>query len=248
MAGIKLANISTRAPKNLDKDKTREKTQKMLEKLDELQYLLYAENRHALLVVLQGMDAGGKDGAIRHVFGSLNPQGVRVTSFKVPTAQELSHDFLWRIHKQVPQKGMIQVFNRSHYEDVLVTRVHKLIDDKTAHQHMDSINDFEKHLQRNGTTILKFYLHISKEEQAKRLQERIDDPRKQWKYNAGDFKERQRWHDYLHYYEEVFDKCGPDIPWTIVPTDQNWYKEYLITKKVYETLKGFQMKYPSLPK
>ncbi|GAA4304248.1 PPK2 family polyphosphate kinase [Compostibacter hankyongensis] len=246
MEKFSLSKISTRAPKKADKETFKAKTARLLEQLDELQYLLYAERKHALLVILQGMDAGGKDGAIRHVFGKLNPQGVQVQSFKVPTSEELEHDFLWRIHRYTPAKGMIRIFNRSHYEDVLVTRVHKLISDKTAHQRMEDINHFEKLLQHNGTHILKFYLHISKEEQAERLQERIDDPRKQWKYNANDFKERQRWHDYLGYYETVFERCGPDIPWTIVPADQNWYKEYVIARTVYDTLKKLHMRYPGL--
>lgn len=245
MSGITLSKISTKAPKDWDKTKIKRKTTSLIKKLDDLQYLLYAENKHSLLVILQGMDAGGKDGAIRHVFGNLNPQGVTVHSFKVPTTEELEHDFLWRVHKQTPARGMIKIFNRSHYEDVLVTRVHQLVDDNTAHQRMEDINNFEKLLSNNGTLILKFYLHISPKEQAKRLQERVDDPKKRWKYNANDLVERTFWHNYLHYYEEVFEKCG-HIPWTIVPADQNWCKEYVIAQKVYDSLNELNMKFPDI--
>ena len=176
MANIKLSTVNTRAPKNLNKEKIKEKTAALLNELNELQNLLYAECKHALLVIIQGMDASGKDGAIRNVFGHFNPQGVTVQSFKEPTALELSHDFLWRIHQHAPQKGMIQIFNRSHYEDILITRVHKIIDDDTAYKRMKAINDFEELLTtHNNTQILKFYLHVSPEEQHSRLEERLND-------------------------------------------------------------------------
>ena len=248
MATIKLKDISTRAPKEFDKEETKEKTAGILAELDELQNLLYAESKHAVLVILQGMDASGKDGVIRKVFGSLNPQGVHVQSFKAPTAEELSHDFLWRIHKVAPPLGIIQLFNRSHYEDVLITRVHKWIDDKKAKQRMKAINDFEQLLQEhNNTSILKFYLHISREEQEQRLQERLNDPRKQWKYNEKDFEEAKLWDNYMAVYEDCFEHCD-DIPWTIVPADQNWYKEYIIAHALKKTLEGLNMKYPGLNK
>ncbi|MFT3947493.1 MAG: deoxynucleoside kinase [Agriterribacter sp.] len=244
---VKLKKISTKAPAKLDKGKVEIKTAGMLSELDDLQNLLYAEGKHALLVVLQGMDASGKDGAIRDVFGKLNPQGVTVKSFKVPTEEELSHDFLWRVHAAAPAKGMIQVFNRSHYEDVLVTRVHKWCDDKTAKKRMDAINDFEKLLTEHANThILKFYLHISPEEQQQRLQERIHDPKKMWKYNEKDLAEAKLWKTYMKMYEDCFAACNK-IPWHIIPADQNWYKEYLITNHVYNLLKGLNMKYPTLP-
>ena len=170
MAKVKLKDIDTRAPKQLDKEKTKKDTADILVKLDELQNLLYAESHHSLLVIIQGMDASGKDGVIRNVFGKLNPQGVEVKSFKVPTAEEAAHDFLWRVHQHAPAKGIIQIFNRSHYEDVIVTRVHKWIDDDTARKRMEAINDFEKLLeQHNNTGILKFYLHVSQKEQLERL-------------------------------------------------------------------------------
>lgn len=243
-----LSSISTRAPKEFEKQDIKSRTIAILQKLDELQNLLYAESKHAILVVIQGMDASGKDGVIRNVFGSLNPQGVTVKSFKVPTAEELSHDFLWRVHAAAPAKGVIQIFNRSHYEDIIVTRVHNLIDDNTAKKRMKAINDFEQLLtEHNSTRILKFYLHVSPEEQQERLKERIDDPAKQWKYNANDFEEAKKWNDYMKVYEDAFTQCN-NIPWTIVPADQNWYKEYLIASTLLKTLQDLDMKYPGLKK
>lgn len=248
MANIKLKDISTRAPKDWDKEQTKATTTGIIESLNELQNLLYAESKHAILVVLQGMDASGKDGVIRKLFGALNPQGVRVHSFKVPTEEELSHDFLWRIHGVAPPKGTIQIFNRSHYEDVLVTRVHKWIDEKTVKKRIKAINDFEQLLQEhNSTTILKFYLHISPEEQQQRLQERISNPAKQWKYNERDFEEAKLWDDYRAAYEDCFEQCN-DVPWTIVPADQNWYKEYVIAHTLQKALEKLNMQYPGLKK
>ena len=248
MNKVKLNQINTRAPKELDKNEIKEQTLTILEELDELQNLLYAEGKHSILVIIQGLDASGKDGAIRDVLGNMNPQGVTVTSFKAPTAEELSHDFLWRIHRHAPQKGMIQVFNRSHYEDVLVTRVHKWCDDKLAKKRMKAINDFEELLQEhNSTHILKFYLHVSPEEQQERLSERLKDPAKMWKYNEKDFEEAKLWDVYMQMYEECFENC--DNPaWTIVPADQNWYKEYIIAKALCDLLKGLNMQYPGLKK
>ena len=247
MASIKLSDISTRAPKEFEKSKTKEDLPELLAEVAELQNLLYASSSNALLIVIQGMDASGKDGAIRNVFSSVNPQGVVVHSYKVPTPEEAAHDFLWRIHKNAPQKGMMAVFNRSHYEDILVTRVHKWCDDVTAKQRMKAINDFEELLQNNSTTVLKFYLHISHEEQKQRLEERIKDPAKQWKYNANDFKESALWDDYIKMYEDCFENCNK-VPWIIVPADQNWYKEYVMIKTIRDTLKSFRMQYPGLKK
>jgi PPK2 family polyphosphate:nucleotide phosphotransferase len=248
MAKIKLEDIDTRAPKDFDKQSTKEKTQKILDELNELQNLLYAESQHSVLVVIQGMDASGKDGTVRNVFGKLNPQGVTVESFKEPTKEELAHDFLWRIHSHAPAKGMIQLFNRSHYEDILITRVHKWCDDETAKKRMNAINNFEKLLtDHNNTTILKFYLHISPGEQQQRLEERIKDPSKQWKYNENDFIEAKLWKNYMEMYEDCFENCN-DVAWTIVPADQNWYKEYIIAKKMRDTLFSFKMQYPGIKK
>ncbi|MCS6935659.1 MAG: polyphosphate kinase [Chitinophagales bacterium] len=246
MARISLSKISTRAPAKLGKEEVKKKTQKLLYRLEELQNLLYAEGKHALLVVLQGLDASGKDGAIKKVFDAVNPMGCRVVPFKRPTELEMRHDFLWRIHQQVPPKGMIHVFNRSHYEDVLVQRVHKWIDEKTVRQRFAHINHFEKLLVESGTVVLKFYLHVSKEEQLQRLQERMSDPTKMWKYNEGDIKERQYWNQYRAAYEDVFANCSEAAPWHIVPADQNWYKEYLIADAVVKALEKLNMKYPGM--
>lgn len=248
MNSVQLNKISTRAPKPAVKEKIRAKTAAIIDELDDLQNLLYAESKHSVLIILQGMDASGKDGLIRDVFGKMNPQGVRVSSFKVPTELERSHDFLWRIHQQVPARGMIQLFNRSHYEDILVTRVHKWIDETQARQRMQAINDFEKLLtEHNDTHILKFYLHISQEEQLSRLDERMRDPRKQWKYNDNDFKESKLWNEYRKKYEDCFKYCN-QVPWHIIPADQNWYKEYLVANELLQLLKSLKMKYPGLKK
>jgi len=241
---VKLSHISTTAPKDLDKDKTKKKTEALVEKISELQNLLYAEHKSSLLIILQGMDASGKDGVVKKVFQGVNPQGCQVKSFKAPTEEELAHDFLWRIHKYTPEKGMIQIFNRSHYEDVLITRVHEWFDDQTAMKRFEQINSFEQTLQERGTQILKFYLHISREEQARRFEERLRDPRKRWKYNANDLAEAKRWNDYRKVYEDVFRRCSPEIPWMIVPADQNWYKEHLIAEAIAKTLERLKMKYP----
>jgi len=243
-----LDKILTKAPKEFDKQQTKEKTLALLKELDELQNLLYAEAKHSVLVVLQGMDASGKDGVIKKVLGQLNPQGVMVTSFKTPTEEEFKHDFLWRVHQHAPEKSMIAVFNRSHYEDVLITRVHKWCDDATAEKRFDAINNFEKLLElHNATSIFKFYLHISRDEQQERFKERMEDPAKSYKYNANDLKETERWDSYMEMYEDVFKKCN-EIAWTIVPSDQNWYKEYTIAKTLVDGLKKLNMKYPQLNK
>ena len=248
MPKISLKDIDTRAPKEIDKKTIKDKTDAILKELDDLQNLLYAENKHSVLIVIQGMDASGKDGVIRNVFTNMNPQGVDVKSFKAPTAEELAHDFLWRVHLHTPGKGVIQIFNRSHYEDIVVTRVHKWCDDKTAKKRMKAINDFEQLLEEhNNTHILKFYLHISPEEQQERLRERMKDPAKMWKYNENDFAEAKLWDVYMKMYEDCFYNCNV-IPWTIVPADQNWYKEYIIARELHKLLKGLDMQYPGLKK
>lgn len=245
---IKLSEISTKAPEGLDKTSTKEETQAIVKELDELQNLLFAEGKHSILFIIQGMDASGKDGVIRNVVGNLNAQGVTVKSYKAPTAEELSHDFLWRIHKCAPAKGVIQVFNRSHYEDILITRVHKWCDDETAKKRIQAINNFEQLLQEhNNTHILKFYLHVSREEQDIRLQERMTDPAKMWKYNEDDFAEAKLWEVYMKMYEDCFNYCNRP-PWIIVPADQNWYKEFMIASALLKLLKSLDMKYPGLKK
>ena len=246
MTAIQLNDISTRAGDDKDKKEIKEKTAEMLKELRELQNLLYAEGKKSLLVILQGMDASGKDGVIRNVFGALNPQGIHVKSFKAPTSEELSHDFLWRIHPHAPSKGMVQIFNRSHYEDILITRVHGWCDDDLAIKRMKAINDWEELISiHNNTSILKFYLHVSFKEQQERLTERLNDPAKVWKHNPGDEKEAKLWDNYMKVYEDCFANCNI-IPWTIVPSDQNWYKEYLVAGKVLETLAALKMKFPGL--
>jgi len=248
MSKVKLSTLDTRAPKDLDKQSAKDATAKIVEELDELQNLLFAEGKHSVLIVIQGMDGSGKDGVIRNVLGNMNPQGVTVKSYKAPTAEELSHDFLWRIHQHAPAKGMIQVFNRSHYEDILVTRVHKWCDDETARKRMAAINDFEQLLQEhNQTHILKFYLHVSPEEQHERLSERMKDPAKMWKYNEKDFEEAKLWDVYMEMYEDCFANCNQP-EWTIVPSDQNWYKEFIIATALRDLLKGLDMRFPGMKK
>jgi PPK2 family polyphosphate:nucleotide phosphotransferase len=218
--------------------------EKLNDKLEELQELLYAEHKHKVLVILQAMDTGGKDGAIRRVFDGVNPAGVRVTSFKAPTSEELDHDYLWRVHKQVPGNGEIVIFNRSHYEDVLIVRVHNIIAGDVWKERYDQINEFERFLAENGTTILKFYLHIDKEEQKERLQARLDDPTKHWKFHLADLEERKLWPDYMQAYEDMLTKTSTKYaPWYIVPANRKWFRDLVIASLLVETLEGLKMKY-----
>ena len=228
-----------------DKDQGSEEILKLNTKLENLQELLYAEGKHRVLIVLQGMDTSGKDGTIRHVFEGVNPQGVRVASFKVPSAEELSHDYLWRVHKQTPGKGEIVIFNRSHYEDVLVVRVHNLVPEEVWKKRFEQINAFEKMLADEGTLILKFFLHIDLEEQRDRLQARIDDLSKQWKFNGADLKERVLWKEYTRAYEDILNKTSTKAaPWYIVPANKKWYRNWLIGSVLVEALKDLKMRYP----
>jgi len=200
------------------------------QKLVRLQDVLYAEGNHALLVVLQALDGGGKDGTIKHIFSGVNPQGCAVSAFKVPTEQELKHDFLWRVHQRTPALGMIGIFNRSHYEDVLVVRVHKRLSKEQLRERFRAINEFEENLAANGTTILKFHLHISKEEQRRRLQRRLEDSRRRWKFTESDFKERRYWDDYRRAYEDVFKQCSKKYaPWYIIPANKKWFRNVTIS-------------------
>ncbi len=210
-----------------------------------LQELLFAEAKHSLLIVLQAMDTGGKDGTIRHVMGGINPQGCVVTSFKVPTPEELSHDYLWRVHQAVPPIRMIGIFNRSHYEDVLVVRVHDLVPKAVWQRRYEQINRFERHLTQNGVTIVKFFLHISKEEQKRRLQERLDDPKKHWKFAVSDLKERELWKDYMSAYEDMLNRTStPWAPWIVVPANHKWYRNLVVARTIVDTLRGLKMEYP----
>ena len=244
---VDLSSIDTRDSAAFDGDKTAGKArlEDLTAELEELQELLYAEGKHKVLIVLQATDTGGKDGTIRHVFDGVNPQGVKVASFKKPTPKELAHDYLWRIHRQTPGAGEITIFNRSHYEDVLVVRVHSLVPEERWSRRYDHINEFERILADEGTTILKFLLHISKDEQAERLRARLDTPHKQWKFATGDLAERARWDDYRAAFEAMLSRTStPWAPWYVVPADRKWYRNLVISTVVTRTLRGLDMSYP----
>ncbi len=242
---IKLADWPTEERGGMDKDAARARIEKAVEEISSWQYRLYSENRRALLIVLQAMDAGGKDGVIRRVMSALNPQGCRVTSFKAPSAVELAHDFLWRVHAATPAKGEIGIFNRSHYEDVLIARVRNLAPKAVWKKRYRQINDFERLLSENGVAILKFYLHISKEEQRERLQERLRDPTKHWKADPADLEERRLWDDYRAAYEDAIERCGtPWAPWHIIPADRKWYRDFAVSEIILETLRRMRPQFP----
>lgn len=218
---------------------------KNLNRLSVLQYLLYAEGKRSVLVVLQGIDAGGKDGTVRHVMSGLNPQGVRVTSFKVPDGEEKRHDYLWRVHKAVPGRGEIGLFNRSHYEDVLVVRVHNLVPKRVWEKRYQQINEFERMLAENGTTILKFFLYISKDEQKRRFEERLEDQTKHWKFSPADVEERKFWDDYAAAFEDAIERCStPWAPWYVIPANRKWYRNLAVSEILVQTLEKMKMKYP----
>lgn len=240
---MKLTNTPTRAPKSFEKEATKKETQQLSNTIHELQKILYAEGKRSLLIIFQGLDASGKDGLINKVFSGINPLGCFVKAFKKPSEEERSHDFLWRVHHNTPAKGMIHIFNRSHYEDVLVPRVEKLIDLKIIEKRFDHINHFETLLEDSGTTILKFYLHISQEEQHQRLEERKINPKKFWKHNDEDWETSKKWNEYMDAYEDIFQNCC-SVPWNIVPSDQNFYKEYMVAKTIKEALEKMDLKYP----
>jgi PPK2 family polyphosphate:nucleotide phosphotransferase len=229
-----------------DKKATKRTLDGLAQRLGGLQDRLYAESARSLLVVLQAMDAGGKDGTVKHVFAGVNPQGVRVTSFKVPTAEELAHDFLWRIHANAPRHGEIAIFNRSHYEDVLISRVHELVDESTWRRRYRHINHFEALLGDAGTRLLKLFLHISREEQARRLQARLDDPAKRWKFNRGDLAERERWDHYMAAYEEAIARTSTEqAPWYVIPADRKWFRNWAVSRVVIEALEAMDPRYPA---
>jgi PPK2 family polyphosphate:nucleotide phosphotransferase len=229
------------------KDKAEHRLADLRVELDELQGLLYAEHKHKLLVVLQAMDTAGKDGTIRSVFAGVNPQGVQVASFKVPTPIEQDHDFLWRVHSQAPAMGELVVFNRSHYEQVLVVRVHALETEAEWRLHYRQINDFEQMLAETGTTILKFFLHINLDEQKQRLLERLDTPEKQWKFSSSDLPERKLWPQYMQAYQELLNKTSTEwAPWYVVPANHNWYRNLVVATVLVDTLKKLDMHYPAV--
>jgi len=245
-ARLQLADIDPSShPGPYDKDSAREALACDAERFQALQYRLYAEGRRGLLICLQALDAGGKDGTIRHVFGALNPQGCRVQSFKVPTPEEAAHDFLWRVHRVAPAHGEVVVFNRSHYEDVLVARVHNLAPKSVWKSRFDAINDFERHLAEAGIHVLKFFLHISKDEQLARFQERIDNPARNWKISKADYEERQYWDAYQEAYEDVLNRCShPEAPWYVIPADHKWYRNLVICRIIADYLESLGMKTP----
>src|SRR5881409_3146049 len=220
--------------------------QENLKKMDELQYRMYAENKHSLLIVLQGLDAAGKDGVVRHVLTGMNPSGCVAVNFKEPTAKELAHDFLWRVHPHVPAKGSVAIFNRSHYEDVLVVRVHGLVPEKVWSKRYDQINDFEQLIvTENNTTILKFFLYISKQEQLDRFKKRLDDPTRQWKISESDYKERGYWEDYIKAFEDVLTKTSTDhAPWFIIPSNHKWFRDLSISQIITRTMEEMNMQLP----
>lgn len=244
---IRLEKISAAPPADLQKKDIKEATEQLVKRLGELQRVMYAEKKHSVLVVLQGMDGSGKDGAVVNVFQDCAPMGLEVIGFKKPTEEEFAHDFLWRIHKHVPQRGMINIFVRSHYEDILIQRVHKWITEERAEKRMQSINAFEELLAYdNHTLVCKFFLHISKDQQQIELQQRLDDPTKYWKHNAADWRERELWPEYMRCYEDALNRSS--IPWTVVPVDERWYRDYVIAKTLVERLEQLDMKYPPLEK
>ena len=246
---VKLAEISTRGKDfHKDREAADAEFEELKKELIKLQERLYAESTQKLLVVFQAMDTGGKDSTIRSVFSGLNPQGVQVTSFKEPTKEELAHDFLWRIHKAVPASGYIGVFNRSHYEDIIVVRVANIFPESVWRPRYELINQFERLLFSSGMRVLKFYLHISEEEQKKRLEERREDPRKNWKFSAEDLAKRKEWKEYMEVYEDAFAHCTTDeAPWYVIPADQKWYRNLAIARVVVATLKEMDPQWPKLP-
>lgn len=255
---INLKELSTKADKSLDKADVKDKLMpKNLERMAQLQEKLYAENQHSLLIVLQAMDAAGKDGAIRHVMTGLNPQGTQVVSFKTPSSQENDHGYLWRINKALPPRGEIGIFNRSHYEDVLIARVHDLVRTSQIPPELVTqdiwdlryrqIRDFETYLAENGTTVIKIFLHVSKDEQRQRLLDRINEPDKNWKFSAGDIQERKFWDQYMQAYEQMLEHTSQqDAPWFVVPADNKWFARFLISQIVLETLEKIDPRIPEL--
>lgn len=242
---IKLNEISTKPPKDADKESLKDQTKQYAKRLGELQEVLRAEQKHSVLVIFQGMDASGKDGAVKNVFKYCLHDGVNVHAFKKPTDKEMAHDFLWRVHQVCPDQGKIQIFNRSHYEDILIQRVHGWISETRVEKRMAAINAFENLLEfDNHTVVLKFYLHLSKNQQKLELEERLHESDKHWKHNDGDWEERKYWDKYMEYYEYAINKS--EIPWTIVPVDERWYRDFVVSKTIVEALEALDMEYPMM--
>jgi PPK2 family polyphosphate:nucleotide phosphotransferase len=238
---VKLAGISPRYGGKVKREQAEADLLKLTTEIDDLQELLYGAGSHSLLVVFQGMDTSGKDSTVRHVFEKISPLGSYVVPFKVPTEEELAHDFLWRVHKATPGRGMIGIFNRSHYEDVLVVRVHDLVPKEVWEARYQLINDFERLLTASNTIIIKFFLHISREEQEKRLLAREQETAKAWKLAAGDWRERERWDDYMAAYEDALERCSTEhAPWHIVSADRKWFRNYAVASTIVQTLRGYK--------
>jgi PPK2 family polyphosphate:nucleotide phosphotransferase len=242
---VKLADLDPAGTHGIGKEAGGRQLQKNLDRLSVLQYLLYAEAQRSLLVVLQGIDAGGKDGTIRHVMSGLNPQGVRVTPFKIPEGAEKRHDYLWRVHQVVPEFGQMGIFNRSHYEDVLIVRVHDLVPKTVWSKRYAQINDFERMLTENGVRIVKFLLYIDKEEQARRFRERIEDKTKNWKFSPADLKEREYWDQYMQAYQDMLHKCSTkQAPWFVIPANRKWFRNLAVSQILCEQLEAMNLRYP----
>jgi PPK2 family polyphosphate:nucleotide phosphotransferase len=242
---IRLENLDANHTHGLQKSRVKQLLPEVIDRLSVLQYLLYAEGKRALLVVLQGIDAAGKDGTIRHVMTGLNPQGVRVTPFKAPEGEEKRHGYLWRVHKAMPEFGQIGIFNRSHYEDVLVVRVHNLVSKELWSKRYGQLNDFERMLSENQTRIVKFLLYIDKDEQAKRFRERLEDPPKNWKFSIDDIKEREHWDEYIEAFETMLRECSTDYaPWYIIPANKKWFRNYAVAQVIRDEMEAMDLKLP----
>jgi PPK2 family polyphosphate:nucleotide phosphotransferase len=242
---FKLSGIDPSDTYGVEKDDALSKLEKIREQLASLQYMLYAEGKRALLVVLQGIDAGGKDGTIKRVMTGMNPQGVTVTAFKAPDGAEKRHDYLWRVHNAIPEHGKIGIFNRSHYEDVLIARVHNLVPPAVWSKRYRQINDFERMLSENGVSVVKFLLYISKDEQARRFRARLEDPSKNWKFSQDDLRERQYWDQYIEAFHEALRKCSaPYAPWYVIPANKKWFRNYAVANILVHTLKSMKLAFP----
>ncbi len=245
-ADVDLDSYPTDDAGGVDRDEVERETKQLNKRLEHLQEVLHAQGRHKLLVVLQATDTGGKDGTIRHVFDGTNPSGVTVAAFKKPTEKELAHDYLWRVHRHTPASGEIAIFNRSHYEDVLVVRVHSLVPEERWRPRYRHIREFERLLTDEGTTIVKLFLHISKDEQRERLQERLDDPDKHWKFRLGDLDERERWDDYQAAFTEMLEETSTEnAPWYVIPADRKWYRNYVVSQILVDTLERLDLDWPA---
>ncbi len=244
MKQIKFDKINALPEQKISKHALNKNLSSLRERMFALQHLFYANADRSMLIIFQGMDTSGKDSTIRHVFSCINPLGVHAYSFIEPCDKEKKHDFLWRIYQQLPEKGRIQIFNRSHYEDILIPSVHRSLNKDLIERRYDYINSFEQELVDNGTIILKFYLHISKKEQNKRLEKRKTDPLKKWKYKRSDKTESKKWQDYMQVYERILNRCSSQVPWHIVPADDKQYRNYLVAKTIVDTLDHLKLKYP----